>query len=165
MSPTLADVYMITGLGVTETVYPYKYKGSSRQTGVRTGVGYKKYIQNYMSDVPLSDVEYRAFLNMWLCRFIFCGKANEATLNHIVMVEDLAAGTPIPLEKYLLGSVYHIVDGKNSFNVSIGLASVQVTYTLLNLGRSQGLSIHGARGLLALNQVLIKLNGKPLKEY
>jgi hypothetical protein len=27
----------------------------------------------------LSEVEYRAFLNMWLCRFIFCGKANEPT--------------------------------------------------------------------------------------
>jgi hypothetical protein len=62
-----------------------------------------------MSDGPLTDVEYRAFLNMWLCRFIFCGKANEPTLNHIVMAEDLAAGTPIPLEKYLIGSVYHML--------------------------------------------------------
>jgi hypothetical protein len=59
MSPTLAEVYMITGLDVTGSVYPHKYKGSSRQTGVRTwvGVGYKKYIQNYMSDGPLSEVE------------------------------------------------------------------------------------------------------------
>jgi hypothetical protein len=46
---------------------------------------------------------------MWLCRFIFCGRANEPTLNHIVMAEDLAAGTPIPLGKYLLGSVYHML--------------------------------------------------------
>jgi hypothetical protein len=61
MSPTLADVYMITGLKVTRTIYPHKYKGSSRKTIVRTGVGYKKYIQNYMSNGPLSDVEYRAF--------------------------------------------------------------------------------------------------------
>ena len=38
MSPTLADVYMMTGLNVTGTVYPYKYKGSSKQTGVKTGV-------------------------------------------------------------------------------------------------------------------------------
>jgi hypothetical protein len=105
VSPTLADVYMITGLKVTGSVYQYKYMGSSRQTGV----GYKRYIQNYMSDGPLSDVEYRAFLNMWFCRFIFCGKANEPTLNHIVMAEELAAGTPIPLAKYLLGSVYHIL--------------------------------------------------------
>jgi hypothetical protein len=109
MSPTLADVYMITGLIVIGNVYPYKYKGSSRQTGVKTEVGYKRYIQNYMSDGPLTDVEYRAFLNMWLCRFIFCGKVNEPTLNHIVMAEDLAAGAPIPLGKYLLGSLYHML--------------------------------------------------------
>jgi hypothetical protein len=109
MSPTLADVYMITDLKVTETVYPYKYKGSSKQIGVKTGVGYKRYIQNHMFDGPLTDVEYRAFLNMWLRRFIFCGKANEPTLNHIVMAEDLAAGTSIPLGKYLLGSVYHML--------------------------------------------------------
>jgi hypothetical protein len=49
MSPTLADVYMITGLDVTGSVYPYKYKGSSRQKGVKTGVGYKMYIQKHMS--------------------------------------------------------------------------------------------------------------------
>jgi hypothetical protein len=31
-----------------------------------------------------------------------------------------------------------LVDGKNSFNISIGLASVQVTYALLHLRDSQG---------------------------
>jgi hypothetical protein len=97
MSPTLADVYMITGLRVTGTVYPHKYKGSSKQTGVKTWVGYKRYIQNYMSDGPLTDVEYRAFLNMRLCRFIFSGKANEPTLNHIVMAEDLLLVPLFPL--------------------------------------------------------------------
>jgi hypothetical protein len=62
-----------------------------------------------MSDGPLFEVEYRAFLNMWLCRFVFCGKANEPTLNHIAMADDLTAGHPIPLGKYLLGSVYHML--------------------------------------------------------
>jgi hypothetical protein len=100
---------MMTGLDIIGSVYPHKYKGSSRQKGVKTGVGYKMYIQKHMSDGPVSEVEYRAFLNMWLCRFIFCGKANEPTLNHIVMAEDLAAGNPIPLGKYLLGSVYHML--------------------------------------------------------
>jgi hypothetical protein len=97
MSPTLADVYMMTGLDITESVYPYKYKGSTRQRGVKTGVGYKMYIQNHMCDGPLTEVEYRAFLNMWLCRFVFCGKTNEPTLNHIAMAEDLAASHLIPL--------------------------------------------------------------------
>jgi hypothetical protein len=109
ISPTLADAYMITGLDITGSMYPHKYIGSSRQKGVKTGVGYKSYVQKHMSDGPLSDVEYRAFLNMWLCRFIFCGKANEPTLNHIVMAEDLAVGNLIPLGKYLLGSVYHML--------------------------------------------------------
>jgi hypothetical protein len=36
-------------------------------------------------------------------------KANEPTLNHIAIAEDLAAGTSIPLGKYLLGSVYHML--------------------------------------------------------
>jgi hypothetical protein len=62
-----------------------------------------------MKDGPLGEVEYRAFLNMWLCRFIFCGKANEPTLNHIVMATQLASGKRLPLGKYLLGSVYHML--------------------------------------------------------
>jgi hypothetical protein len=62
-----------------------------------------------MKDGPLGEVEYRAFLNMCLCRFIFCGKANEPTLNHIVMATHLAGGKHIPLGKYLLGSVYHML--------------------------------------------------------
>jgi hypothetical protein len=40
---------------------------------------------------------------------MFCGKANEPTLNHIAMAEDLATGHSIPLGKYLLGSVYHML--------------------------------------------------------
>jgi hypothetical protein len=48
-----------------------------------------------------------------------------------------------------------LVDGKNSFNVSIGLTRVQVTYALLHLREIPRFAIHGARGLLALNQVLI----------
>jgi hypothetical protein len=62
-----------------------------------------------MKDGPLGEVEYRAILNMWLCRFIFCGKANEPTLNHIVMATHLAGGKRIPLGKCLLGSVYHML--------------------------------------------------------
>jgi hypothetical protein len=61
MSPTLADVYMMTGLDIIGSMYPHKYKGSSRQKGVKTGVGYKMYIQKHMSDGPLFEVEYRVF--------------------------------------------------------------------------------------------------------
>jgi hypothetical protein len=100
---------MITGLDISGSVHPWDFRGSTRQTGVKLVSGYKLYIQNHMKDGPLGEVEYRAFLNMWLCRFIFCGKANEPTMNHIVMATQLAGSKRIPLGKYLLGSVYHML--------------------------------------------------------
>jgi hypothetical protein len=74
MSPTLADVYMITGLRVTGNVYPHKYRGSSKQTGVKTRIGYKRYIQNYMSDGPLTNVEYSAFMTCGYADLSFVAK-------------------------------------------------------------------------------------------
>ena len=110
MTITLADVFMMTGLNVSLPVYPYKYKSKSNQRAVSSGCGWVKHIQNYMNaSGAVSDKELKAFMNMWLCRFIFCGKSNEPTLNHMVMAEDLAAGTQIPLGKYLLGSAYHMM--------------------------------------------------------
>jgi hypothetical protein len=109
MSPTLADVYMITGLDITGSVQPWDFKNSSPQTGVKPGSGYKNYILSHMNDGALGEIEYRAFLNMWLCRFVFCGKANEPTLNHIVMASHLVNGNRLPLGKFLLGSVYHML--------------------------------------------------------
>jgi hypothetical protein len=97
MSPTLANVYMITGLDITRTVHPWDFRCSSRQTGVKPGSGYKSYILKHTKDGPLGEIEYRAFLNMWLCRFIFCGKANEPTLNHIAMASHLVEGKCFPL--------------------------------------------------------------------
>jgi hypothetical protein len=35
MSPTLADVYMITVLDISGSVYPWEYRVSTRQTGVK----------------------------------------------------------------------------------------------------------------------------------
>jgi hypothetical protein len=35
MSLTLVDVYMMTGLDVAGSMYPYKYKTSIRQSGVK----------------------------------------------------------------------------------------------------------------------------------
>jgi hypothetical protein len=98
MSPTLADVYMMTGLDITGPVYPFQYKGSTMQRGVKTGSGYKSYIQNHMKDGPLGEVEYRALLNMWLCRFIFCGKANEPTPNHMQWLKIWLLVIVFPLE-------------------------------------------------------------------
>jgi hypothetical protein len=64
MSPTLADVYMIIGLDISGSMYPFQNRGSTRQKEVKTGGGYKSYIQNHMKDGPLGEDEYRVFLKM-----------------------------------------------------------------------------------------------------
>jgi hypothetical protein len=61
MSPTLADVYMITGLDITGSVRPWDFKGSSRQTGVKPGSGYKNYILSHMKDGPLVKLNTERF--------------------------------------------------------------------------------------------------------
>ena len=109
MTITLADIFMMTGLGVSGIPYPDKYKGKSSQKAIKPGGGWSSYIQTYMESGSISDKEYKAFLNMWLCRFVFCGKANEPTLNYLLIAEDLAVGTYIPLGKYLLGTFYHMM--------------------------------------------------------
>ena len=50
-----------------------------------------------------------AFKNMWLERFIFYGSSCGLTYNHKLMVEHLAVGKDIPLEKFLLGAAYHLM--------------------------------------------------------
>jgi hypothetical protein len=109
MTITLADIFMMTGLGVSDIPYPDRYKGKSNQKAIKPGGGWISHIQTYMEEGPVSEKEYKAFLNMWLCRFVFCGKANEPTLNYFLMAEDLATGRRIPLGKYLLGTFYHMM--------------------------------------------------------
>jgi len=53
--------------------------------------------------------EPTAFLNMWLKKFVFCGKTVGATNTNLRLAENLATGNPAPLGKLLLGSVYHLL--------------------------------------------------------
>src|SRR6185295_7655795 len=62
-----------------------------------------------MKTGSMSVREHTAFLNMWLEKFIFSGKAVGPTNNTLKMAETVANGNLIPLGKHLLGSVYHLL--------------------------------------------------------
>ena len=69
-----------------------------------------KLILNHIGDGSIVDErEHVAFLNMWLEKFIFCGSSCRPTYTYKYMAEHLAAGNEIPLEKYLMGSAYHMM--------------------------------------------------------
>ena len=75
-TPTLADVYMLTGLDISTanegSIYgrKSKYRVNTRNIGGWTG-----YIQEYQKTRTLNQREHATFLNMWLEKFIFCGRS------------------------------------------------------------------------------------------
>ena len=112
MTITLADVYMLTGLRITESMQPYDFlsAGSKKLAKISHCTGWASYILNHIGDEStISEREHVAFLNMWLERFIFCGSSYGPTYNHKLMADHLAVGVETPLEKYLLGSAYHLM--------------------------------------------------------
>jgi hypothetical protein len=65
--------------------------------------------------------EHTTFLNMWLEKFIFCGKTVGPTTNMQTIAEFLAIGHLIPLGKHLLGSVFSLLH-----QISIRLSTGQL---------------------------------------
>ena len=110
MTPTLLDVMMLTGLNITASdrafnfLDPASFKIKTRAIG-----GWSGYVFENMKTGSVSVREHTAFLNMWLEKFIFCGKTVGPTNNTLKIAETLASGNPVPLGKHLLGLVYHLL--------------------------------------------------------
>jgi hypothetical protein len=95
MTPTLADVYILTGLKITGSSSPYAFisKGSEKLDNMRYNRGWPSYVHKYMaSDSEINSKEYIAFMNMWLERFLFHSSAVGPTANHLHLAKRLIAG-------------------------------------------------------------------------
>ena len=110
MTPTLLDVLMLTGLNISapDRSYDLLAKANSRLKTRNIG-GWKGYIEKYFKTGAADHREHVAFLNMWLEKYIFCGKTIGPTSNTFKMAETQADGNQIPLGKHLLGSVYYLL--------------------------------------------------------
>ena len=106
--------------------YDFLSAGSKKLAKISDCTGWASYILNHIGDGSIVDErEHVAFLNMWLENFIFCGSYCGPTYNHKYMAERLAVGNEIPLEKYLLGSVYHLMH-----QVSVQLLKNEPVHTI-----------------------------------
>jgi hypothetical protein len=109
-TPTLADVYMLTGLDISTaddaSVYGRKpkYRVNTHNIGGWTG-----YIQEHRKTRIVSQREHATFLNMWLEKFIFYGRSVGPTNVYLPAAELLANGVRFPLGRYLLSSTYHLL--------------------------------------------------------
>ena len=110
MTPTLLDDMMLIGLNISASDRSYDllsktdFKVDTKNIG-----GWKGYIEKYSKSRATDLREHVAFLNMWLEKYIFCGKTVGPTSNVLKMAETLTTGNHIPLGKHLLGAVYHLL--------------------------------------------------------
>jgi len=109
-SPTLADVVMPTGVDVATAddgqLFGRKaeFKVETRNIG-----GWSWYIQKYQRTGSVGQREHATFLNMWLDKFIFCGRSVGPTSVYLSAAERLADGNRFPLGRYLQGSIYYLL--------------------------------------------------------
>src|SRR5687768_1202602 len=108
MTPTLADVLMLTGLDISSPDTPFNYLVKPTHRLETEGIGgWKGYINKNMRTGTILEREYTAFLMMWLEKHLFCGRAVGPSSNTQALAEALSRGSSVPLGKHLLGSSYH----------------------------------------------------------
>jgi len=109
-SPTLANVVMLTGLDVSSTDSTHFFDTApSAKVETRSIGGWSGYIQKYHRTGPVNTKEQTTFLNMWLDKFVFCGRSVGPTSVYLSAAERLANDGRFPLGRYLLGAAYHLL--------------------------------------------------------
>ena len=109
-SPTLADVLKLTGLDISCADDSHLYdRKPERKVETRNIGGWSGYIQKYQRTGPVGQREHVVFLNMWLDKFVFCGRSVGPTSVYLSAAERLADGGRFPLGRYLFGSAYHLL--------------------------------------------------------
>jgi len=109
-SPTHADVVMLTGLDVSSADSTHLFDTRpSAKVETRSIGGWSVYIQKYQRTCPVNVKEPTTFLNMWLDKFVFCGRLVGPTSVYLAAAERLANGGRFPLGRYLLSSAYHLL--------------------------------------------------------
>ena len=110
MTPTLMDVVMLTGLNIQTSDRPFRLlKKASFKIETKSIGGCKEYIGKNMNTGSVSVREHTAFLNLWLEKFVFCGKVVGPTSNNLKLAETLANRNYVPLGMHLLGLVFHLL--------------------------------------------------------
>jgi len=109
-SPTLADVLMLTGLDISTVDNSHLFDNRpSSKVETRSISGWSRYIQKYRKIGSVGEREHTIFLNMWLDKFVFCGRSAGPNSVYLSAAQKLASGGHFPLGRYLLGSVYHLL--------------------------------------------------------
>ena len=84
---------MLTGLDIssTDSTHFFDTKPNAK-VDTRSIGGWSGYIQKYRKTGSVDIKEQTCFLNMWLDKFVFCGRSAGPTSVHLAAAENLANG-------------------------------------------------------------------------
>jgi hypothetical protein len=101
---------MLTGLEIATADDSHLFDSKpERKVETRNIGGWSGYIQKHRKTGPVGPREQAIFLNMWLDKFVFCGRSVGPTSAYLSVAEKLASNGRFPFGRYLLGSVYHLL--------------------------------------------------------
>jgi hypothetical protein len=112
MTPTLADIHMLTSLNITGQAHPHSLmvKPSYRFDSTRSRGWSNCIAPHNATGKTVTEREHVPFLKMWLDRYLFCGQSCSPTFNYLVLAKRIAMDYEISLGKYLLGALYHLLN-------------------------------------------------------
>jgi hypothetical protein len=89
MAPTLADVLLLTGLDISssDALFSRQNDTPSHQLKTKNIGGWSSYIAEHKKEGTVGHWEHVSFLNMWLEKFVFCGKTFGPTANYQIIAE------------------------------------------------------------------------------
>jgi len=135
-SPTVADVAMLTGLDVSSADSTHFFDTKPKAKVETHAIdGCSGYIQKYSRTGPINIKEQTCFLNMWLDKFMCCGRSAGPTSVYLAAAENLANGGRFALGRYLLGAAYSATweaPGGSSTCGSISICTSVLSLTFLH---------------------------------
>jgi hypothetical protein len=87
IAPTLADVLLLTGLDISSSDIPFSRRNDKppHQPKTKNIGGWSGYIAEHKKEGTVGHWEHVAFLNMWLEKFVFCGKTFGPTATYQIV--------------------------------------------------------------------------------
>lgn len=106
MSPTVFDISALTGIRPHGEAISSVLDIQRQKWGKSKKTSYEKFIKLNMQREDVTEEEHLAFLNMWLCKFVFCIGSRIVAEEYDRLAIALASGRKVALAPFILSHLY-----------------------------------------------------------
>ncbi|KAK4715256.1 hypothetical protein R3W88_013594 [Solanum pinnatisectum] len=106
MSPTVFDISALTGIRPHGEAISSVLDIQSPKREKSKKIYYEKFIKVNTQREDITEEEHLAFLNMWLCKFVFCIGSSMVAKEYNNLAIALASGRKVSLAPFILSHLY-----------------------------------------------------------